>query len=75
MILRPNSRSCRTASIRSGIAGGLAGQVKAAQILELIALISTHRHARARRGHLSMSLVHRKAWIAGTSPDQVRGRS
>jgi hypothetical protein len=26
MILRPNSRSCRTASIRSGIAGGLAGQ-------------------------------------------------
>jgi hypothetical protein len=28
MILRPNSRSCRTASVRSGIAGGLAGQVR-----------------------------------------------
>ena len=27
MILRPNSRSCRTASIRSGIAGGLAGEL------------------------------------------------
>jgi hypothetical protein len=27
MILRPYSRSCRTASIRSGIAGGLAGEV------------------------------------------------
>jgi hypothetical protein len=26
-MLRPNSRSCRTASIRSGIAGGLAGEV------------------------------------------------
>jgi hypothetical protein len=27
MTLRPNSRSCRTASIRSGIAGGLAGEL------------------------------------------------
>jgi hypothetical protein len=27
VILRPNSRSCRTASIRSGIAGGLAGEL------------------------------------------------
>ena len=27
MILRPSSRSCRTASIRSGIAGGLAGEL------------------------------------------------
>src|SRR5271157_5015600 len=27
MILRPNSRSCRTASIRSGRAGGLAGEL------------------------------------------------
>jgi hypothetical protein len=27
VILRPNSRSCRTASIRSGIAGGLAGKL------------------------------------------------
>src|SRR5262245_20542600 len=27
MILRPYSRSCRTASIRSGIAGGLAGKL------------------------------------------------
>ena len=27
MILRPYSRSCRTASIRSGIAGGLAGEL------------------------------------------------
>ena len=27
-MLRPNSRSCRTASIRSGIAGGLAGELK-----------------------------------------------
>jgi hypothetical protein len=26
-MLRPNSRSCRTASIRSGIAGGLAGEL------------------------------------------------
>ena len=29
-MLRPNSRSCRTASIRSGIAGGLAGELKPA---------------------------------------------
>ena len=28
MILRPYSRSCRTASIRSGIAGGLAGELE-----------------------------------------------
>jgi hypothetical protein len=27
MILRSYSRSCRTASIRSGIAGGLAGEL------------------------------------------------
>src|SRR6516164_7907012 len=27
VILRPSSRSCRTASIRSGIAGGLAGEL------------------------------------------------
>jgi ABC-type uncharacterized transport system substrate-binding protein len=27
-MLRPNSRSCRTASIRSGIAGGLAGELE-----------------------------------------------
>src|SRR4051812_17797253 len=27
MISRPKSRSCRTASIRSGIAGGLAGEL------------------------------------------------
>jgi hypothetical protein len=27
VILRPYSRSCRTASIRSGIAGGLAGEL------------------------------------------------
>jgi hypothetical protein len=27
MISRPNSRSCSTASIRSGIAGGLAGEL------------------------------------------------
>jgi hypothetical protein len=26
-MLRPNSRSCRTASIRSSIAGGLAGEL------------------------------------------------
>ena len=26
-MLRPNSRSCRTASIRSGRAGGLAGEL------------------------------------------------
>ena len=35
MILRPNSRSCRTASIRSGIAGGLAGEL-APKRLELL---------------------------------------
>jgi hypothetical protein len=29
MISRPKSRSCRTASIRSGIAGGLAGELDA----------------------------------------------
>ena len=31
MILRPYSRSCRTASIRSGIAGGLAGELEHAK--------------------------------------------
>ena len=34
MILRPNSRSCRTASIRSGIAGGLAGELEPQRVLE-----------------------------------------
>ena len=44
MILRPYSRSCRTASIRSGIAGGLAGELFFLQLFAG-ALISSARVA------------------------------
>ena len=50
MILRPNSRSCRTASIRSGIAGGLAGQLATTGAITTIKHHSSNEENDVRRG-------------------------
>jgi hypothetical protein len=57
MTLRHNSRSCRTASIRSGIAGCLAGELatEVGPLATMGWLRLSRRHALARAGQLTKS--------------------
>jgi hypothetical protein len=60
MILRPYSRSCRTASIRSGIAGGLAGEVSFIHRMATLGVTLVMATAKARRPFISKPARRRR---------------